>query len=291
MSILSKLSPNEVIAAPFPHVAVENAADPELCRQLIREFPPVEVVTRGRPYKSSDKIYLSANNARQASLLTAAWKRALRDYLQPCVWHDLVRLFRPHLLGEYPDFEQRFGRMDELRVGLRERDDFSKCDVLLDAKALMHTPVTGQPAAERNPHLKRLSAVFFGYLFLRPDEDDSQGADQAFYSLKPGAELLLDENQTLAPSLLNLEKVIPYRRNTFVCFMNTARSIQAITPRSVTDTPYLALHFTVYLKDHLFRVRTKPGVEIAKVITEEFKWSYKAMRKVRGAARRLKLSA
>jgi hypothetical protein len=260
MSILSTITPEQVVAEPFPHVAVESALDPRLCEQLVREFPAAETFTRGRDYGSNHKIYRRGVALLQDRGVSEALRKIVHDHLQPALWQDLVRLFRPHLLSEYPDFERRFGRVEDFRVGSWGRHDFSDRDLLLDSKLLIHTPVAGGAAAERDPHFKRFSSLFFGYLYLRPDDDDSTGGDQAFYSLKPGAELILDRRQTLDPALVKVEKVIPYRRNTFVCFMNTPRTIQTCTPRSATSVPLMVHHFTAYLPDALFTHPMKPGV-------------------------------
>jgi hypothetical protein len=260
MSLLSRITPDRVIAEPFPHVVVEHAIEPELCRRLIREFPPAESFTRGKSYRSNHKIYRRGVEALRDRSLSEAWREIVAEHLEPSLWHDLVRVFRPHLLREYPDFERRFGRMDGFRVGSWGLHDFSSRDLLLDSKLLLHTPVVGESAVERDPHFKRFSSLFFGYLYLRPDADDSAGGDHAFYSLKPGGELVLDKRQTLDPSLVNLEKLIPYRQNTFLCFMNTPRSIQNNTPRSAARFPLMGHHFTAYLPDALFTHPTKPGV-------------------------------
>jgi hypothetical protein len=260
MSLLSNITPDRVIAEPFPHVVVENALEPELCRRLIREFPPAESFTRGKSYRSNHKIYRRGVELLRDWSLSGAWREIVAEHLEPPLWHDLVRLFRPHLLREYPDFERRFGLMDSLRVGSWGCHDFTAHDLLLDSKLLIHTPVVGAAAVERNPHFKRFSSLFLGYLYLRPDADDSAGGDHAFYSLRPGADLVLDKRQTLDPAVVSLEKLIPYRQNTFVCFMNTPRSIQNNTPRSAAALPMMGHHFTAYVPDYLFTHPTKPGV-------------------------------
>ncbi|HYE74862.1 MAG TPA: hypothetical protein VEF04_16095, partial [Blastocatellia bacterium] len=114
MSVLSNITPDQVIAEPFPHIAIENAIDPELCRQLVDEMPPVETCTKGKPYKSNQKIYISAANLDRYQNISQVWKDFVNAHLQASIWHDLLRLFRPHLLKEYPDFEQRFGQLDEI---------------------------------------------------------------------------------------------------------------------------------------------------------------------------------
>ena len=258
MSLLSNITPDQVIAEPFPHVVVENALDEQFCRQLIREFPPLETFTQGRAVGSNKKIIYPAVSALGNPDLSAGWKSFIQDHLQPSIWEEMLRLFRPYLLTAYPDFEQRFGKLDELTVGTRNVDDHSHCDLLLDSELVIHTPVVGPPAVERGPHLKNRNKPFVGYLYLRPDEDAAQGSDHVLYSIKPGSSLSFDQVQATDPELLIARKVIPYRRNTFVFFLNTPESIQELTMRSASQTPLMMHHFLVEVREPLFEIQFKP---------------------------------
>lgn len=260
MSLLSNITPEQVIAEPFPHVVVENALDEQLCQQLIREFPPLETFTQGESVGSNQKIIYTGARALSNPDVSARWKKFIQEHLQPPVWGEMLRLFRPYLLRAYPAIEQRFGRLEQLRPGIRNIDDDSHCDLLLDSELVVHTPTVGPPAMERGPHLKTRDKPFVGYLYLRPDEDDSQGADHVLYSIKPGASLLFDQVQAVDPALLTVEKVIPYRRNTFIFFLNTPQSIQGLTLRSVAKVPLMMYHLLAQMPAPLFDIDFKPPV-------------------------------
>jgi hypothetical protein len=285
MYILRDLIPEQVVTDPFPHLVMEQALDDSLCRQLVHEFPPLEEFTRGRPYRSNQKFLYRGSQALRDPSLSATMKRFFQEYQQPCVWDDLIRLFRPHMLAEYPDFERRFGALDRMRIGVRDVDDFSKCDVLLDSKLVLHTPVTGQPSVERGPHIKIRRTLFLGYLYLRPDHDDSLGADHVFYSIKPGGELLFDRTQATDPDLLQAEKIYPYRRNIFVLFMNSPRSVQGLTMRSVTDVPWMSFHFTAHVRAPLFELNMRPGAE--PLDFEDARWYKRSVRSLAKSAWRV----
>ncbi|MDT4967177.1 MAG: hypothetical protein QOJ64_1914 [Acidobacteriota bacterium] len=260
MSLLSNLTPDDVIARPFPHVVIENAIDEQLCLQLIREFPPQEVFTGGRRTRSNQKFIHTGAIALSNPDLSDRWKSFILDHLQPSIWDDMLRLFEPYLLRTYPDFEERFGRLEDLRVGTRNIDDFSRCDVLLDSELVIQTPVVGPPCVERGPHLKTRNKPFVGYFYLRPDEDHTEGGDHALYSLKSDASPLFDHVQALETELVNLEKVIPYRRNTFIFFLNSPESIQGLTLRSSSGAPLLMHHILAELREPLFEIEFNPSV-------------------------------
>ena len=233
---------------------VENALDGQLCRRLVREFPPLETFTQGRPYGSNEKIYYVGVDALQNPDLSRAWKDLVGNHLQRSIWAELLTIFRPHLLGAYPDFEERFGKLDDLKIGTRHIDEYSNCDVLLDSELVIHAPVTGDPCVERGPHLKMRDKIFVAYLYLRPDEDKSQDPDHALYSIKPGESPVFDSVQVADPALLNLEKLIPCRHNTLIVFLNTPQSIQGLTARSAGTLPLMMYHFLAEMPETLFEI-------------------------------------
>jgi hypothetical protein len=260
MSLLSNITPDDVIAQPFPHVVIENALDEQLCLQLIRDFPPQETFTQGRRVRSNQKFIHTGAMARQSPDLSECWKSFILDHLKPSIWEEMLRVFQRHFLRTYPDFEERFGRLKDLRVGTRNIDDYSRCDVLLDSELVTQTPVVGPPCVERGPHLKTRNKPFVGYLYLRPDDDETEGGDHALYTLKSDASPLFDHVQALETELVTLEKVIPYRRNTFVFFLNSPESIQGLTPRSSSGAPLMMHHILAELREPLFEIEFDPSV-------------------------------
>lgn len=259
MPLLDRLTPYQVRSDPFPHIVVEDALDPALCDRLSREFPPMDLVTGGKRPVSTKKFYIHVARGFTDPQVSAIWRTALAEYVRPAVWTNVVRLFGDSLLREYPDFEQRFGSLNTLRTGVRRIDDFSSCEVLLDSKGVIHTPASHEPEIERLPHLKFFGTVFLAYLFLRPDEDRSEGAEFEFYSVKPGHRILLGARHTAAPENLNLELRVPYKKNTLVMFLNTPRSFQSVAARSASKFPYMALHFTGHLRSFLYDHEFLPG--------------------------------
>lgn len=260
-SILARIRPEQVEESPFPHVVIENAWDRQTCDRLLREFPPDEAFVDGRQPGSNEKFYLSAERSWRKPGIAPAWRRAIRDHLGTGTWRHLVRIFGRHLQREYPNFRSLIGDPLHLRVGTRDIDRFAENEVLLDAKALLHTPVTGATVAERGPHLKNYRTLFLYYLYLRPPEDDVEGGDHAFYAPKPGAERALGPRQALEFESVDAVKIVPYRHNTMVLFMNTPRSFQTNTPRPASPFPMRGLHLSAYVRVPLFDVPLLPGVE------------------------------
>ena len=261
MSFLEKISPDQVREHPFPHVVMENVLDQVLCDQLVAQFPVQQIISQWPA--ATTKYYLNVGQSERDSQVSPLWKRELLDLVQPEVWRNLVRIFGDSLLREYPDFEERYGALSGFRVGNRREEDFSNKDVLLDSKAVIHTPASGAPEIERPPHLKRFSTVFLAYVLLRAHDDNSKGADFDFYSIAPGKRIRLGPRRTMRPERLKLEMQVPYRNNTLVMFLNTPRSFQGVAARSSSTRPYMALHFTAHLPSHLYKHRSSVGARVS----------------------------
>jgi hypothetical protein len=99
-----------------------------------------------------------------------------------------------------------------------------------------------------------------GYLYLRPDDDETEGGDHALYTFKSGVSPVFDQVQALDTKFLNLEKLIPYRRNTFVCFLNSPDSIQGLTARSSSGPPLMMHHILAEMIGPLFDIEFDPSV-------------------------------
>jgi len=252
MNVLDTISPDQVRRDPFPHVVVENALDPEFCNTLIRQFPPLDLITQGERWSGTRKYNFHLVQAHRSRRVSRLWKETMADYVSSSVWRNYVRIFGDCLMQEYPTFELRFGPMREMRVGIRNIDDFSTCDVLLDSKIVVHTPSTAAAEIERLPHLKLFRTVVDGYIFLRPDEDEAEGADFDLCAIKPGHSPKLGARHTILPDQLDVARRVSYRKNTLVMFINTPRSVTAVTARPATKIPYMAFHFTAHLRESLF---------------------------------------
>jgi len=287
MSLFSKLTPEQVVEKPFPHVVVENVLDQKLCQKLIGEFPSFDKFTKGKPYKENQKLYLQSYEILKDLDTSTCWKEFILENSKTTMAEDLIRIFKPYILKEYPDFEKKFGLLNNLQYILRDKASLSISSdtIFSNFQAVIHTPSLTENSVERLPHVKILNTLFIGYLYLRSDDDEAKGADHVFYSIKTGKELILGKRQTTQPELLTVEKIIPYKKNTLVVFMNTSRSVQGVTTRSPSPAVYKACNFSVFTKHQLFNCKFQPGVlptTVAELLPWYKKYPYKIRKMITG---------
>jgi hypothetical protein len=240
-SLLHALNPSSVQPEPFPYICVEGLLDDAFCRELASSVPPIETFMNGRVYPDNHKLHRRAYSLVGDDSLTQHWQRLVADHLMPDTFTDMVRLFAPYVAQEYPALARKLERPDSIRVGVRNLE--KDYDVYLDAKLVLHTPVTGMACAERAPHVKAANKLFEFVLCLRQDEDIAPGGDLILHRSRDGvAPRFGARNQTDPRSVVPV-RTIRRRRNTLVGWMNTARSVTEVTPRATS--PYSSVYFQV----------------------------------------------
>ncbi|WP_265593583.1 hypothetical protein [Verrucomicrobium sp. BvORR034] len=266
---------------PFPMLVVENALPSELYEALRSSLPGylenagifncirpalgLDHYPEGHPASLRDDLPDNTKMARRAFELLA-------DPALPKVWGEFVRVntgqealqsmlhvFGKALLREHPDFEQRFGALSDLQAVQRYTRQLQSNEVELDTPLLLHTPVKGVVSQQRGPHLKTLDKPIEGFLYLAPVGFDGPEAVHEFFAVEEGAEPLFGAGLQTESKGLRLARTVPVRGNTLVIFLNTARSIQTIAPRSTTPFPLIAVEVLMQMQAPLFQVPRRPS--------------------------------
>ena len=172
--------------------------------------------------------------------------------------------------------EKRVGRsLGNFSVGMRPggRGDplASGADVSMECQFYLN--YSEKPRIVRGPHVDRPSELFAALLYFRQDGDSSIGAD---LEICEGADELFPSKHKVKigklPAEINESKVtvvkkVDYAANTLVLFLNSAKSIHAVSPRSPTATPRRHINFCcdvpfdLFEIDVPFRLETKRRLE------------------------------
>jgi hypothetical protein len=257
-SVLARATRADVLHDPFPHVVIEDALDPSLVDRLIEEFP-VEAITGGRSHPSNKRLNLRAATSIEDPRLSPLWREIVATHVSQGYLDQLIELFGDAIRETYPRFERLYGKLDDLRAGIRDRDTFESADVLLEAQAAVNTPVTGPASSVRRGHLDYPNKLFVGLYYLRHPDDDSTGGDLELYRYRPGRPVF--DGHEIDDRYIEVVKTVPYRRNTLVVFTNSRESLHGVTVRQQTGATRLFLNLGAEVRDGLFAI---PGTRVSK---------------------------
>ncbi len=252
-SVLSTVTRRDVVRNPFPHILLEGAIDEETCRRLVQEFPPLEVVTQGRPFRSNKRFSYPAVDVLRNARISAVWRDLVAAHVSQAFLVQFLDVFGDSIRGLYPAFERDIGALGTLRAGIRRLDTFETADVLLDAQPSVNTPVTGEPTAVRGGHVDNPTKLFAGMLYLRRPDDDSVGGDLELYRFRRGR--FTFTGAEIEARYIERVRTIRYERNVLVLFVNSLHSLHGVSVRSRTSMPRLFLNLVGEVKRPLFDLR------------------------------------
>jgi hypothetical protein len=259
-SVLARATRADVLHEPFPHVIVEDALESSLVDQLIEEFP-VDAITGGRSHPSNRRLNLRAATSIEDPRLSPLWREIVATHVSQRYLDQLLELFGDAVRETYPRFERRYGKLEKLQAGIRDRDTFESADVLLEAQAAVNTPVTGPASSVRRGHLDYPNKLFVGLYYLRHPDDYSTGGDLELYRYPAGAGRPVFEGHEIDDPYIEVVKTVPYRRNTLIVFMNSRESLHGVTVRQQTDATRLFLNLSAEVRRDLFAI---PGERVSK---------------------------
>lgn len=266
MNLLENVTAGAVRPEPFPHLVLHDALPEDLVDRLVAEFPDDETVKSGEPGSpqgSNKRFNIYADAVDRSPKISPLWKRFIAEQSSARFFGHAVRIFEPWIREAYPDLLLRCdGNLGNLRTGRRSRDGYSECDVLLDAGISINTPVTALPSSVRMAHVDLPTKLFTGLFYLRPPEDrDSRGGELVICRGRPGVIPRFYRYEVDRSSVEEVE-TIPYRRNTFVFFLNSLRAVHAVTPRQRTRHTRRFVNLVVELEEPLF---DSAHLQVAKV--------------------------
>lgn len=231
ISVLRRSEPSQVQRAPFAHLVSDPVFEEDLYRELSEGFPPMERFCRGMETVASNQaVRIPASAIIDNPEFPKVWSDFFRYHTSQAFWGDIVRVFGDEIRAAHPRVERQAGKpLAEWKVKVRGSD--KPADVELDALFVINTPVR-KLSSVRPAHVDNEDKIFAGLFYMKSDDDPTPGGDLALYSFKdkPGF------GGHYAPlSAVNEDRLVEYRRNRFVAFVNSADSIHGVVPRPPTD--------------------------------------------------------
>jgi hypothetical protein len=252
--IFASIGNAPLVENPYPHLVVEEALPRAIADVLLAEMPPLDVVLQGQERGSNVRFTLPSPLALSNPRISDTWKDAIRACLDASQdYLDLtLKRFGAHLTELFPDFETRFGPIDELRAvpryGPRAHNE-----VGMDAQIVVNSPPLTDGTSVRGPHLDIPNKLISALLYLRPEHDDSIGGELDLYE-PAGCPLLFVDGNAAAPGTVRRVLSYPYRHNLMILPLVTPLGVHGVSPRAKTTWPRYHLHIVGEMADMLFDI-------------------------------------
>lgn len=272
LSILSRVTPEHLVLEPFPHLVIEDALHPDIFAQLFAAFPTDELVVDGRPVKDTWFDYPACKvvkDTRVASL----WREFFAFHTSAAFFQELVQVAGPTLRKLHPELESRIGRpLEEFRVGMRPggRGDPLAPGADVSMECQFYANYTRQPRTVRGPHVDRPSELFAALLYFRQQEDNSSGGDldvcEAIQPIYPGPRSvrISELPAEVDADIVRTVRTARYKANTLVLFLNSPKSLHAVSPRTPTPLTRRHINFCADVPFDLFDFKLPPRLALKK---------------------------
>jgi len=249
-SVLSKVGKEHVHLEPFPYLLIEDAISPELAAELLKSYPPLEKIAGGRDLGNNLRFSYSAHKSLKDEAVAPIWKEFVKTHTSKEFFGELTSLLGEGIRKTFPDLEDRYGTLDQWKVGIRKENSFEDSEILVDAQICVNTPVKEKASSVRGPHVDNPEEFYGGLLYLRHPDDDSKGGDLQAYRWKTKPKI--QGKQWAHPSEVEHVADIPYRSGTLIIFVNSPYALHGVTRREPTDFPRYFVNFRGEIEDAVY---------------------------------------
>jgi hypothetical protein len=245
LSILNRATKGDIERSPFPHLVLPEALDPSLYAALASQFPSVEQLADGRSMRNR-KRGLNGLELLAKDFLSPLWKEFVAYHTSQAFYDQFYGLFDDEIAHLYPDLKTADGRppsgfrtkprsLKERRLAHRDDDFVLDCQIMVDD--------TSDPRVCRGPHVDDPAELFAALLYFRHPDDRSDGGELYLARSTNDAAVFPSLNVVRAvhePAEVDeahteIVKRIPYGPNVAVIFLNSFRSLHAVSMRAATD--------------------------------------------------------
>ncbi len=236
LSILQNADKSQVKFEPYPYIVIHDALPLDLYKELSKTYVSddylkstlnIEEYENNKRYQVSAKDYFYSDGL---------WEEFIKYHTSQEFFKEVVELFGEDVIKKYhPSLNKKFPNLMKSPVKIRDKSDTSVA-IPLDVQPGINSPVT-EESSVIGPHVDNKKEIYAGLLYMRLDEDDSEGGDLEIYRHLDDIPLTEKFDRKARPSLDKLELVdtVPYRKNMFALFINSNVSFHGVTPRQITE--------------------------------------------------------
>ena len=241
--MLADVKPGDIITEPYAHYTKSDVVPAPLYQELADEFPTLATIVNERAdIGSNEAVRMTVKQVLGDRRISPLWREFFEYHTSADYWRDVTRLFAVHFRREFPELEERVGRAyEDWRVV--PRGFAGEADVRLDCQFVMNTPVT-RKSSVKTAHVDLCDKIFSALFYMRDPRDNSQGGDLDIYDWRREPRFI--KHRALNRDV-ELVKTVPYRANSYLCFVNSAEAVHGVSPRDTTDVPRRYINFIAEL--------------------------------------------
>jgi hypothetical protein len=241
--LLADVRQSDVVTEPYAHYTRSDVVAAPLYQELAAEFPTLATIVNERSdIGSNEAVRMTAKQVLGDRRIAPLWREFFEYHTSADYWRDVTRLFAQHFRREFPDLEERVGRAyEDWRV--MPRGYAGEAEVRLDCQFVMNTPVK-RKSSVKTAHVDLCDKIFSALFYMRDPRDNSEGGDLDIYHWRR-------EPRFIKHRALNRDvevvKTVPYRANSYLCFVNSPEAVHGVSPRDTTDVPRRYINFIAEL--------------------------------------------
>ena len=241
--LLSNVKQGDIVTEPYAHYTRTDAVPLPLYEELAAGFPSLGVIVNDRTdIGSNEAVRMTMKQGLSDRRIPPLWREFFEYHTSAEYWRDVTRLFAVHFRREFPELEERVGRAyEDWRV--MPRGYAGEADVRLDCQFVMNTPVT-RKSSVKTAHIDLCDKIFSALFYMRDPRDHSVGGDLDLYDWRREPRFV--KHRALNRDV-ELVKTVPYRANSYLCFVNSPQAVHGVSPRDATDVPRRYINFIAEL--------------------------------------------
>jgi hypothetical protein len=258
ISILQNVKSANIMSEPYPIYHNESCLDQNIFSQLLDEYPDPNLIIKSNSFREpiirqNQRHDMCANQSLSNNNISELWLDFVKFHTSNCFYREVISVFGDDIKKEYPWLEEHFKcKLEDIPTQVRYLDDDDNDQAIsLDCQIGLNTPVK-VPSSVRGPHGDASVELFAFLLYFGGDIDN--GGDLEIYKWKDVSKIgYMGEDAPLKN--LELVKTIKSHPNTCAGFINSPKSIHAVTPRGSSENYRLLVNIIgeVNIKGGLFK--------------------------------------
>jgi hypothetical protein len=255
--MLSHVGQGDIVTEPYAHCTERDVVPAALYEELAAGFPSLAVIVNDRTdFGSNEAVRMTVKQVLSDRRIAPLWREFFEYHTSADYWRDVTRLFAAHFRREFPGLEERVGRAyGDWRVV--PRGYAGEAEVRLDCQFVMNTPVT-RKSSVKTAHIDLCDKIFSALFYMRDPGDRSAGGDLGLYDWRREPRFI--KHRALHRDV-SLVKTVPYRANSYLCFVNSAQAVHGVSPRDETDVPRRYINFIAELPTKAFEPKQMGRLE------------------------------